>query len=83
MKQVSTVKDLVRILSALSMDEIKLVGSALTRYDPCHAERLRNSIMVEQQEMNQADLDQEKQYEQMSRAADEAYVDYAYNDLEH
>ena len=74
--------EIVKLLSSLSMGQMEAVAVGLAWYDPCHAERLKNVISVAQQERDLADLDLQKQHEMMSRAADEAYLDYAYNDLE-
>ena len=76
-----TLRDLVEDIIKLPNTDLQLVADSLAAYSPATAEHLKNYIGFAQQEWDALE-NQEKQYEQMSRAADEAYLDYAYNDLE-
>ena len=76
-----TLRDLVEDLIKLPNTDLQLIADSLVAYCPYTAEHLKNYIGYAQQELDALE-NQEKQYEQMSRAADEAYLDYAYNDLE-
>ena len=57
MKPVYTLMDVVRMLSDLPTEDIKAVGAELAVYDPVHAERLKNAIIVGQQELDQKYMD--------------------------
>ena len=63
--------EIVKLLSNLSMGQMEAVAVGLAWYDEAQAERLKNTIIVAQQEVDQADLDLQKQHEMMSRVADE------------
>lgn len=74
MKTIYNLHDLVKMLSNLSIDDIKMVGEALAAFDPCHAERLKNAISFGQQELDALE-NREREYEMMSRESDEAYYE--------
>ena len=64
-----TANDLYKLLN-MSDDEVKLLGESLVWFSDSMAERIKNSIMVAQQERDLAFLEQEKQNEEASRMAD-------------
>jgi len=64
-----TLKDLVEDLTKLSPVDMELVGDSLAAFSPATAERLKNAITVAQQEWDALE-NQERQYEMMSRDAE-------------
>lgn len=73
MKTIYNLHDVVKVLSNLSIDDIKMVGEALVTFDPCHAERLKNAISFGQQEMDALE-NREREYEMLSRQSDEEWA---------
>lgn len=73
MKTIYNLHDVVKMLSNLSIDDIKMVGEALVTFDPCHAERLKNAISFGQQEMDALE-NREREYEMLSRQSDEEWA---------
>ena len=65
---------LIKELNALSYKQLQDLAAGLVWYDACQAERLRNSIIVAQQEKDLGELELQKQQEMMSRDSDMEYV---------
>lgn len=57
---------MVELINGLLTKELDLLAQALVWYDPAQAERLRNAIIVAQQEMDALE-NRNRQYEMMSR----------------
>ena len=65
-----TLRDLVEDLIKLPNTDLQLIADSLAAYSPASAERLKNYIGYAQQEWDALE-NREKEFEQMSRVADE------------
>lgn len=64
---------IIQQLMGMSNNQFQDIANLLVWYAPADAERLRNCLMVAQQERDMEFLEREKQYEMMSRDSDMEY----------
>jgi hypothetical protein len=70
----TTLMDMVGIFHRMTPEDMQDLAEGLVWFDPCQAERLRNCIIVAQQDKDLGELELQKQQEMMSRDSDMEYV---------
>lgn len=70
----TTLMDLVGIFHRMTPEDMQDLAEGLVWFDSAQAERLRNSIIVAQQDKDLGELELQKQHEMMSRDSDMEYI---------
>ena len=70
----TTLMDMVGIFHRMTPEDMQDLAEGLVWFDPAQAERLRNCLIVAQQDKDLGELELQKQQEMMSRDSDMEYV---------
>jgi hypothetical protein len=70
----TTLMDLIGIFHRMTPEDMQDLAEGLVWFDSAQAERLRNSIIVAQQDKDLGELELQKQHEMMSRDSDMEYI---------